>query len=158
MNSPTSLSLPEELRSQLEEEGRRLDAPVEEVARTVLDEGLRARRFPGITFRDGPTGRRAGLENGPDVWEIIRDLQSAPGDHAARVALLRDEAALTLNAIALAERYYERYRAEIDHRIEMNYRVLEEVLQARARESGTAGVSKQARADRENSTPRSMSR
>ena len=23
-----------------------------------------------ITFRDGPTGRRAGLIGGPDVWEV----------------------------------------------------------------------------------------
>ncbi|MGH2930680.1 MAG: hypothetical protein ACRDL8_20925, partial [Solirubrobacteraceae bacterium] len=25
---------------------------------------------PLITFRDGPTGRRAGLIGGPDVWEV----------------------------------------------------------------------------------------
>lgn len=25
---------------------------------------------PLVTFRDGPTGRRAGLIGGPDVWEI----------------------------------------------------------------------------------------
>ena len=26
---------------------------------------------PGIVFHDGPAGRRAGLANGPDVWEVI---------------------------------------------------------------------------------------
>ncbi len=33
---------------------------------------------PGVVFRDGPTGRRAGLAAGPDVWEII----ALPRDHA----------------------------------------------------------------------------
>jgi hypothetical protein len=26
---------------------------------------------PGIAFRDGPSGRRAALAGGPDVWEAI---------------------------------------------------------------------------------------
>ena len=26
---------------------------------------------PGVVFRDGPAGRRAGLAGGPDVWEAI---------------------------------------------------------------------------------------
>jgi hypothetical protein len=36
----------------------------------VLDEGLKIGRFSGIVYRDGPTGRRAGLAAGPDVWEV----------------------------------------------------------------------------------------
>jgi hypothetical protein len=31
---------------------------------------------PGIVFRDGPTGRRAGLAAGPDVWEVVSALRS----------------------------------------------------------------------------------
>jgi hypothetical protein len=30
-----------------------------------------------VIFRAGPTGRRAGLVNGPDVWEIVRAVRSA---------------------------------------------------------------------------------
>jgi hypothetical protein len=40
------------------------------VARLV-DEGVRMEEHLGIVFRDGPTGRRAGLAGGPDVWEVI---------------------------------------------------------------------------------------
>lgn len=32
---------------------------------------------PGIVFRPGPTGRRAGLAGGPDVWEVVRAVRSA---------------------------------------------------------------------------------
>jgi hypothetical protein len=38
--------------------------------RRYADEGTRRDEHPIITFRDGPTGRRAGLITGPDVWEI----------------------------------------------------------------------------------------
>ena len=31
---------------------------------------------PGIVFRDGTAGRRAGLAGGPDVWEVIGALRS----------------------------------------------------------------------------------
>jgi hypothetical protein len=30
-----------------------------------------------IVFRTGPTGRRAGLVDGPDVWEIVRAVRCA---------------------------------------------------------------------------------
>ena len=38
---------------------------------------------PLITFRDGPTGRRAGLLGGPDVWEValwVDDLAATEAD------------------------------------------------------------------------------
>ena len=128
VSRPTSRQLPDELRTRLEAESRRVDASVQSVAISVLDEGLRVRHFPGITFRDGPTGRRAGLANGPDVWEIIRDLHSAPGDHAARTSMVREQAALSMSAITLAEQYYAQFPSEIDLRIEQHYRCVEELL------------------------------
>jgi hypothetical protein len=54
--------------------------------RRYAEEGARRDEHPMITFRDGPTGRRAGLTNGPDVWEIamwIDDLADVK-DPAAR--------------------------------------------------------------------------
>jgi hypothetical protein len=46
-------------------------------ANLLVDEGLRTDEYPGVVFRDGPTGRRAGLAGGPDVWEVIRAVKSA---------------------------------------------------------------------------------
>lgn len=46
-------------------------------ANMLVDEGLRMIEHPGIVFRTGPTGRRAGLAMGPDVWEVVRTVKSA---------------------------------------------------------------------------------
>src|ERR1039458_8452339 len=46
-------------------------------ANRLVDEALRTSEHPGITFRPGPTGRRAGLASGPDVWEVVRAVRSA---------------------------------------------------------------------------------
>lgn len=32
--------------------------------------GARGNEHPMVTLRDGPTGRRAELLGGPDVWEV----------------------------------------------------------------------------------------
>ena len=47
------------------------------VAERLIDEGLQIEEFPGIVFRSGPAGRRAGVAGGPDVWEIVRDLKGS---------------------------------------------------------------------------------
>jgi len=46
-------------------------------ANLLVDEALRMSEYPGVVFRDGPTGRRAGLAGGPDVWEVVRAVKSA---------------------------------------------------------------------------------
>jgi hypothetical protein len=66
-----------------------LGEPRSRVAERLIDEGLRMEEFPGVVFRSGPTGRRASLLGGPDVWEVVADLQRAnrqPGDPVETVA------------------------------------------------------------------------
>src|SRR5258707_6533669 len=46
-------------------------------ANRLVDEALRTSEHPGIVFRPGPTGRRAALAAGPDVWEVVRAVKSA---------------------------------------------------------------------------------
>ena len=46
-------------------------------ANRLVDEAMRMAEHPGVTFRSGPTGRRAALAGGPDVWEVIRAVTSA---------------------------------------------------------------------------------
>src|SRR5271165_5926891 len=57
-------------------------------ANRLVDEALRMSEHPGIMFRSGPTGRRAALAAGPDVWEVIRAIKSA---HAAEPGLNSDD-------------------------------------------------------------------
>jgi hypothetical protein len=54
----------------------------------LVDEALRAREHPLITFKDGPAGRRARVVGGPDVWEIIGVVRSV---RAAEPELTGDE-------------------------------------------------------------------
>jgi hypothetical protein len=89
-----------------------------QLAAQFIDEGLRGEEFPGIVFRVGPAGRRAGLIGGPDVWEVVRDLR------AAREAGITDEVAAVTTASELAEAqvrlaaaYHAAYPEEIDARI-----------------------------------------
>lgn len=72
---------------------------------------------PGIVFRDGPTGRRAGLAAGPDVWEVIGVLRSTglTGDEAIRSTA--EWSSLSVRQVREAIGYYNEYPAEIDERI-----------------------------------------
>lgn len=89
-----------------------------QLAERFIDEGLRSEEFPGIVFRPGPAGRRAGLVGGPDVWEIVRDLQGArewgTADPATTVAAASE---LSDAQVRLAAAYYDAYPDEIDGRI-----------------------------------------
>src|SRR5215831_15375950 len=46
-------------------------------ANRLVDEAFRMSEHFGIVFRPGPTGRRAGLASGPDIWEVVRAIKSA---------------------------------------------------------------------------------
>ena len=64
-----------ELVDMLDARSERLGQSKARVAERLIEEGLRIEELPGIVFRSGPTGRRAGIVGGPDVWEIARDLK-----------------------------------------------------------------------------------
>jgi hypothetical protein len=74
-----------------------------------------------ITFRDGPTGRRAKLLDGPDVWEVVmwlEDLDAEPDPPAALV----EDSILTRPQIEAALSYRAAYPDEIVARIELHRR------------------------------------
>jgi hypothetical protein len=67
----------------------RLGETLSDRLRRYAEEGARRDEHPLITFRDGPTGRRAGVVGGPDVWEIamwIADLGSVDDQVADLIA------------------------------------------------------------------------
>lgn len=77
---------------------------------------------PGVIFRSGPTGRRAALAGGPDVWEVIRAVKSA---HAAEPGLDRDDlvdlvsrnTGVAPRLLTTAIRYWAVYPDEVDAEI-----------------------------------------
>lgn len=120
MARPTSFRLPEDLLQRLEQQSRADATTVSALAMTLLDEGLKTRTFPGIVFRDGPTGRRAGLVGGPDVWEIIRDLRHTPGRGMQRIETLATEIGVPVERLRLATDFYAAHPVEIDRLIDLD--------------------------------------
>ncbi len=89
--------------------------------RRYAEEGTRHEEHPLVTFRDGPTGRRAGLLGGPDVWEVamwVEDL-AAESDPAATLV---EESSLTRSQVDAALRYRAAHPEEIDAHIELHRR------------------------------------
>jgi len=77
---------------------------------------------PGIVFRPGPTGRRAGLASGPDVWEAVRAIKSAravePGlAEDDLLTMVADNTSVPVRLLRIAIRYWASYPAEIDAEI-----------------------------------------
>lgn len=77
---------------------------------------------PEITFRDGPTGPRAALVGGPDVWEVIQTIDSHPGDGKATVPATAELLNLTERQVQAAIDYRATNPDEIAARIKLNAR------------------------------------
>ncbi len=76
--------------------------------------------FPGIVFRDGPTGRRAALVGGPDVWELMATLKSGKVHFEEAIDATAKLLNLTPAQIKVAIRYYGVFSNEVDRRICLN--------------------------------------
>jgi hypothetical protein len=93
--------------------------PQNEHARRSPEPGTRPLYLASTT---GPTGRRAGLAGGPDVWEVIRAIKSA---HAAEpglnsddlINLVSDNTGIALRLVNTAVRYWAAYPSEVDAEI-----------------------------------------
>jgi hypothetical protein len=92
-------------------------------ANRLVDEGLRMGEHPGIMFREGPTGRRAALVGGPDIWEVVRAVKSARAaepdlSEDEVVRLVADNTGVLLRLVHVAVRYWAGYPDEIDVEID----------------------------------------
>lgn len=90
------------------------------LAERYVDEGTRMDEHPGILFRDGPTGRRAALASGPDVWEVMATVRSGDAKGEEAVVSVAELLNLTDLQVRTAIRYYSDYPGEIDARIRRN--------------------------------------
>ena len=117
MARPTSFRLSATLLDRLNDEAAARGMSVTALVATVLDEGLKTSHFGGIVYRAGPTGRRAGVAGGPDVWEIVRDLKHAQGPGEQRVQALAQQLGLPAQRIRLALDFCAAFPEEIEDRI-----------------------------------------
>ena len=135
------LPISEDLAERLRAEGRSSGQDPAALAASLLDEGLKVRRHPGIVYMDGTAGRRACLSGGPDVWQIIRALRTVPAREFDPVATVCIESDLNARQVKLAVQFYESYPDEIDEMIAKDAAtvgLIEEMIAERERTAGLA--------------------
>lgn len=119
MSVNVSVRLDDGLAERLRLRARAAGESLSDRLRRYAEEGARRDEHPMITFRDGPTGRRAGLIGGPDVWEVamwIDELE--PGEDPA-VELAAD-GVVTPPQVDAVLAYRTAYPDEIEARIELH--------------------------------------
>ena len=87
------------------------------LAQRLIDEGLRMADHPGVIFKDGPSGRRAALAFGPDVWEIIKFLREVDERGPGAIEAAAEVFAVDTSRISTAISYYGDFAGEIDTEI-----------------------------------------
>jgi hypothetical protein len=116
----------QEVAERLRSEATALDRSASALAEELIDEGLRTRRHPLVSFRDGPTGRRAALMGGPDVWEVVAGLVGGDvpaGDREQRAVEILGLHPPQVDAVLA---YYADFTDEIDARVDANLVAAEE--------------------------------
>lgn len=121
-SSPLSIRFDRELLGRLRLAADLQGSTPSGLSQVLIDEGLRARQYPGIIFRDGPSGRRAALAIGPDVWEIITALAESEVRGDAAIEAVAIEFDLEAAKVRLALAYYGSYQREIDAEMAENER------------------------------------
>ena len=128
-----SIGLEGDSLERLDEHSRETGESRSAAAERLIEEGLRMARHPGIVFRDGATGRRPALADGPQVWALARIFREWPlgsDDAIERAAAdTAERMELPPHAVLAAIRYYLEYRDEID---DWMRRLDEEADQAKA--------------------------
>ena len=119
MAAPVSVQLPETVAAKVRQIAAAEQRSLAETIESLAVEALKVREFPGVYFMDGPTGRRARLHGGPDVWEVIEPYLHNGKD---RQVLRECYPHVSEQVLQTALRYYETYPEEIVARIARNSR------------------------------------
>lgn len=122
----TSFRISKEAKQRLADRAEREGISATALLERLIIEGVDTLEHPGITFRSGPSGRRAALAGGPDVWEIVARLRELDGDEEQRIETLAEESALHPRQIRIAVDYAAAHPEPIQERIEHNEQAAEE--------------------------------
>ncbi len=133
-----SIRVSEETLEHLESESRRSGRSRSDLARTLIEEGLRMQAHPGIVFRQSVAGPQPALADGPYLWKIAAFLHGLDLSDEEAVCEAMSDTNLTRRQIEAAARYYTEYAEEIDARIRRNQEENERAYAAWLRERGSA--------------------
>lgn len=117
MATPLSIRFEDGLLARLRRRAGVTASSTSSLAQRLIDEGLRMADHPGVIFKDGPTGRRAALASGPDVWEVIKFLREIDERGPAALDAAADALALDQGRVSAAVSYYADFPEEIDAEI-----------------------------------------
>jgi len=115
MSAPLSIRFDPTILDRLRKRARSVPgATPSGLAERLVDEGLRMAEHPGIVFRDGPSGRRAALALGPDVWEVAKAVRELDERRERAITAAAEMLNLSIERVHFALRYYGAYPDEID--------------------------------------------
>jgi len=118
MSTPLSIRFDPAIIERLRRRARAIPGSTPSgLAERLVDEGLRLTEHQGITFKDGPTGRRAALLLGPDVWEVAKVIRELDERGEAAVTTAAELLNLTPEQVRVALRYYAAFPEEIEAEI-----------------------------------------
>jgi hypothetical protein len=112
--------------ARLEQRAKLTRVPKTALADRYVEEGLAMDSYPGIVFRDGPSGRRPAVIGGPDVWEVIQVFLAEDRSTTATSENLNLRPGLVEAALA----YYADNREAVDEWIQANRILMEEAAAA----------------------------
>jgi hypothetical protein len=114
-----SVRLDDALAERLRLRARAAGETLSDRLRRYAEEGTRREEHPMVTFRDGPTGRRAKLLDGPDVWEVAMWVEDLAAE-SDPITTLSEESRLKRSQIDAALSYRAAYPDEIAAHIELH--------------------------------------
>jgi hypothetical protein len=109
-----------EIKARLERQASAEGITERALLERLVVEGLDTLQYPGIIYRDGPTGRRAALAVGPDVWEVVSALRYTGGSDEDRVTALAEQFDLHPRHIRVAIDFAATHRQDINAQVTAN--------------------------------------
>ncbi len=128
MATSTSYRLTSDLKERLARQAAAENTTATALVNRLLEQGLAAIEHPGIVFRSGPSGWRAGIAGGPDVDEVVRAIRSSGvsgGDKAVSAAAGR--LGIDVRLVRIAIDYAAEHLDEIEARLRENEEAVERV-------------------------------
>lgn len=118
MTTPLSIRFDDALLHRLRRRARAVPGgSTSGLVQRLADEGLRMQEHPGVVFKDGPSGRRAAIAFGPDVWEVVKFLRECDERGEQAIAAAAEVFNIDPAWVTAGARYYADYRDEIDAEI-----------------------------------------
>jgi hypothetical protein len=124
---PVAIRFELDLLNEMKEWAKVHSTTVSAAVQLFSAEGLRMRQVPGVVFRDGAAGRRAAVEGGQDIWEIIETVRDSESKDAS-IQSTAENTGIPERDLRIALDYYTRWPQEVDDQIARNTQAAEDAL------------------------------